>query len=62
MQITVVLFTVLHPLALLGTILYRRLIKREGRIALPTDEGHDTGSSGRRGPREVDAEALWGSS
>ncbi|OAX38340.1 hypothetical protein K503DRAFT_166279 [Rhizopogon vinicolor AM-OR11-026] len=59
--ITVILFTVLHPLALFGTLLYRRLSKREGRIALPTDEGHDTGSSGRRGPREVDAEALWGS-
>ncbi|KAG1741257.1 hypothetical protein EDB19DRAFT_1704993 [Suillus lakei] len=59
--ITVILFTVLHPLALFGTLLYRRLTKREGRIALPTDEEHDTGSSNRRGPREVDAEALWGS-
>ncbi|KAG1760029.1 hypothetical protein EDD22DRAFT_903298 [Suillus occidentalis] len=54
--ITVIVFTVLHPLALLGTLLYRRLTKREGRIALPPDEEHDT----RRGPREVDAH--WGSS
>ncbi|KAG0698943.1 hypothetical protein DFH29DRAFT_983708 [Suillus ampliporus] len=59
--ITVVLFTVLHPLALVGTFIYRRLINREGRIALPADEEHDTASSGRRGPREVDTEVLWGS-
>lgn len=59
--ITVILFTVLHPLALFGTLLYRQLTKQERRIALPTDEEHDTGSSNRRGPREVDAEALWSS-
>ncbi|KAG1837346.1 hypothetical protein C8R48DRAFT_743561 [Suillus tomentosus] len=59
--ITVILFTVLHPLALIGTLLYRRLTKREGRIALPTDEDHDTGAPNGRGPREIDAEALWGS-
>ncbi|KAG1840247.1 hypothetical protein F4604DRAFT_1833196 [Suillus subluteus] len=35
--ITVIFFTVLHPLALLGTLLYRRLTKREGRIALPPE-------------------------
>ncbi|KAG2093305.1 uncharacterized protein F5147DRAFT_720984 [Suillus discolor] len=59
--ITVIVFTVLHPLALIGTLLYRRLTKREGRIALPTDEEHDTGAPNGRGPREIDAEALWGS-
>ncbi|KAG2363788.1 hypothetical protein BDR07DRAFT_1403321 [Suillus spraguei] len=60
--VTVILFTVLQPLALFGTLLYRQLTKQEGRIALPLDEEHDTGSSNRRGPREVDAEALWSSS
>ncbi|KAG2134873.1 uncharacterized protein EDB93DRAFT_1171653 [Suillus bovinus] len=58
--ITVILFTVLHPLALLGTLLYRRLTNREGRIALPIHEEHDTGAPNGRGPREVDT-ALWGS-
>lgn len=56
--ITVILFTVLHPLALIGTLLYRRLTKQEGRIALPLDEEHNAIPE-RRGPREVD-EALWG--
>ncbi|KAG2132099.1 hypothetical protein DEU56DRAFT_813089 [Suillus clintonianus] len=58
--ITVILFTVLHPLALFGTLLYRRITGLEGRIALPTDEEHDTGAPNGRGPREVDAEGLWG--
>ncbi|KAH7923189.1 hypothetical protein BV22DRAFT_1093351 [Leucogyrophana mollusca] len=62
--ITVILFTVLHPLALLCTFLYHYFHKRQGRIALPPDEDQETdrGRNGRRGPREVDAEALWGSS
>lgn len=53
-----VLFTVLHPLVLLSTILYDMFFKRRhGAIALPDDD--QPVSHGRRGPREVDTE-TWG--
>ncbi|KAH8097101.1 hypothetical protein BXZ70DRAFT_311542 [Cristinia sonorae] len=56
--ITVVIFTIVHPLALVASALYSRLHKREGHIALPPDEDHP--GHAERAPREVDAEALWG--
>ncbi|KAF9224660.1 hypothetical protein BS17DRAFT_780256 [Gyrodon lividus] len=63
--ITVVLFTVLHPIALLSALIYDRLCHRPGSIALPPDDtGHDATHPERperRGPREVDAEAVWSS-
>ncbi|TCD64299.1 hypothetical protein EIP91_004277 [Steccherinum ochraceum] len=60
--ITVVIFTVLHPLALIASMLWVRLRgQREGAIALPPDEANAVnGQPAQRGPREVDAEALWG--
>ncbi|EGN92348.1 hypothetical protein SERLA73DRAFT_191309 [Serpula lacrymans var. lacrymans S7.3] len=62
--IVVILFTVLHPLGLLASMIYNRFYsKQHGRIALPSDENentqHEHGGE-RRGPREVDVEALWG--
>lgn len=63
-QITVILFTVLHPLALLSALIYDQFSNRQGRIALPSDDADQDPiqSEGRgRGPREVDAEAVWGS-
>ncbi|KAH9921764.1 uncharacterized protein B0H18DRAFT_1116224 [Fomitopsis serialis] len=64
--LTCVLFTIAHPLGLVVSWLWIRLRgRREGRIALPPDQdsqpqgnGQDQGRPG--GPREVDAEALWG--
>ncbi|KIJ59759.1 hypothetical protein HYDPIDRAFT_118103 [Hydnomerulius pinastri MD-312] len=60
--ITVILFTVLHPIALLSALIYDQCSNRTGRITLPPDDG-DRGEMQpeRRGPREVDAEAVWGS-
>ncbi|KIK96998.1 hypothetical protein PAXRUDRAFT_137213 [Paxillus rubicundulus Ve08.2h10] len=63
--ITVVLFTVLHPIALLSALIYDQLSHhRQGGIVLPPDDAdHDAMQperSERRGPREVDAEAVWG--
>ena len=61
-QITVVIFTIAHPLALVSSMLWLKLRgrKQDGAIRLPEDE-EEEGAGGRpRGPREVDAEALWG--
>ncbi|KAF8838163.1 hypothetical protein BDN67DRAFT_971970 [Paxillus ammoniavirescens] len=60
--ITVVLFTVLHPIALLSALIYDQLShRRQGGIALPPDDAdRDAMQPERRGPREVDAEAVWG--
>ncbi|THH30482.1 hypothetical protein EUX98_g3694 [Antrodiella citrinella] len=57
--ITVVIFTIVHPLALVTSALLLRFHKREGAIALPPDENANH-TEVHRGPREVDAEALWG--
>ncbi|KAF9237019.1 hypothetical protein BU15DRAFT_49318 [Melanogaster broomeanus] len=63
--ITVVLFTVLHPIALLSALVYDQLSRRQGGIALPPDDtDHDEmhpERAERRGAREIDAEAVWGS-
>lgn len=63
-QITAVLFTIAHPLALIATVLWSYFAgKREGAIALPpdADEGRRGAAQGQeRGPREVDVDALWG--
>jgi hypothetical protein len=59
--ITVVIFTIVHPLALVASALWFRLRggEKEGAIALPPDEQDENGQPSRA-PREVDAEALWG--
>ncbi|KAI0943138.1 hypothetical protein AcV7_002369 [Taiwanofungus camphoratus] len=62
--LTAVLFTIVHPLALVASMLWVHLRgRRGGAITLPPDEDGDV--SGRtqdqgRGPREVDVDALWG--
>ncbi|KAF8415209.1 hypothetical protein L210DRAFT_2747988 [Boletus edulis BED1] len=69
--ITVVLFTVLHPLGLISMLIYDQLSPRRGRIALPPDDASVPRRSRRdqrapspqphgHGPREVDAEGVWG--
>ncbi|KAF7294507.1 hypothetical protein MKEN_01443400 [Mycena kentingensis (nom. inval.)] len=69
--IAAIVFTALHPLALLGALLRRMLYQRETPnqpIALPGDghpgltEEHMTPSSERQvqGAREIDAEQVWG--
>ncbi|EPT02010.1 hypothetical protein FOMPIDRAFT_1160886 [Fomitopsis schrenkii] len=69
--LTCVLFTGAHPLALIASWVWMRLRdNRGGLIALPLDEdstpprggtGSEAQGQGRQGgPREVDAEALWG--
>lgn len=61
-QVVVVLFTVLHPLALVSTIMHDIFFKQRqrGAIALPADDDyHQPVSQGRQGPREVDTE-TWG--
>ncbi|KAI0342541.1 hypothetical protein BDW22DRAFT_1395582 [Trametopsis cervina] len=58
--VVVIAFTVLHPLALVSSWLWLKLRGRhakEGQIQLPPDQQEEEGA---RGPREVDAEALWG--
>jgi len=59
--ITEILFTVLHPLALVVSILWVWLRKRnrEGRIALRGEEGEGNEAEGH-GPREVDVDGVWG--
>ncbi|KIM52219.1 hypothetical protein SCLCIDRAFT_1223962 [Scleroderma citrinum Foug A] len=60
--VVVVLFTVLHPLALVSTIMHDIFFKQRqrGAIALPADDDyHQPVSQGRQGPREVDTE-TWG--
>jgi len=58
--ITEILFTVLHPLALLASSLWLWMYKRqEGRIALRGEEG-ERGDPEGRGPREVDTDGVWG--
>ncbi|KAI0777225.1 hypothetical protein BD413DRAFT_172764 [Trametes elegans] len=61
----VVMFTILHPAALIASTLwvwFRGRRRRTGPIALPPDdEGHPNGQPGAERPaREVDTEALWG--
>ena len=60
MQIVAVIFTILHPLALVSSALSVKLHGRrdEGALRLPDDDEEDAPRA--RGPREVDAEALWG--
>lgn len=57
--ITVVIFTIVHPLALVVSALYLKLWGRKahGPIHLPSDEERQ---NGERAPREVDTDALWG--
>ncbi len=61
-QVTAVAFTIIHPLALVASALWMKLRgtrRGEGAIHLPEDE--EEGVQGRQnGPREVDADALWG--
>lgn len=60
MQLTVVLFTIAHPLALIGSTLWLYLHRRrEGAIALPPDEERRV-ANGTEGPAQVDVEAIWG--
>ncbi|KIP07381.1 hypothetical protein PHLGIDRAFT_105717 [Phlebiopsis gigantea 11061_1 CR5-6] len=60
--ITVVIFTIVLPLALVASALWLKLRRkaREGPIRLPEDGPEGGAQSHERGPREVDAEALWG--
>ncbi|KAI8986708.1 hypothetical protein BD414DRAFT_486831 [Trametes punicea] len=63
--LVVVMFTILHPTALVASTLWvwlRGRRRRTGPIALPPDdEDHPTGGpAGERPAREVDTEALWG--
>lgn len=62
LQITVVIFTVALPLALVASVLWKKLRGRqnEGEIRLPDDREEESGLPVSRGPREVDAEVLWG--
>lgn len=57
----VVLFTVLHPIALLSVLVYDHFVRREGRIALPPDEAGRAAPERQeqRGPREIDVERAW---
>ncbi|TFK31117.1 hypothetical protein BDQ12DRAFT_694530 [Crucibulum laeve] len=68
--ITVILFTVLHPLALLISYIYARFYSPRGRIALPADANHPGlyttnhantphENTEGQGPREIDTEAGW---
>jgi len=58
--VTEILFTVLHPLALVASILWTWLRKRrqEGRIVLRGEEGERDNEGD--GPREVDVDGVWG--
>jgi len=65
--VTEILFTVLHPLALITSFFWVWLHKRrqrrgEGRIALRGEEGERNHIDGEhhRGPREVDPDGVWG--
>lgn len=68
-QATVILFTILHPLALLGSFIYSRFYHNR-RIALPPDhenihdeefrDEEEVGPQAQRGPGEIDVDALWG--
>jgi hypothetical protein len=60
-QITEILYTVLHPLALIASLLWTwfRKRNREGRIALRDEEGEGNEANGH-GPREVDVDGVWG--
>ncbi|KAJ7746896.1 hypothetical protein DFH07DRAFT_924082 [Mycena maculata] len=69
--ITVLVFTTLHPLALIASYIHayfrsRRSVEANGAVALPGNEhpGLNTNrpstDSQLRGPREVDPEAVWG--
>ncbi|KAI0702059.1 hypothetical protein C8T65DRAFT_266253 [Cerioporus squamosus] len=64
-MLTVIIFTVLHPTALVASTIwgwFRGRSRRTGPIALPPDEeGAPNGAAGGERPaREVDAEAIWG--
>jgi hypothetical protein len=56
----VVIFTVIHPVGLVGSILWRMIRKRRrggvGAIALPEE---DEERNGERGAREVREEEVW---
>ncbi|ESK85664.1 hypothetical protein Moror_9933 [Moniliophthora roreri MCA 2997] len=70
--VTVLLFTALHPVALIGTYIHAWFFKKDDGVALPPGDEHPglygNGQNrpgeqqGRQGggPREVDAEAIWG--
>ncbi|PCH36895.1 hypothetical protein WOLCODRAFT_109337 [Wolfiporia cocos MD-104 SS10] len=63
--LTCMLFTIAHPLALVASALFMRLRgHRYGAIMLPPDELEDNEARAAQahadGPREIDAEALWG--
>jgi len=59
--VTEILFTVLHPLALIASFFLTWLHKRrrEGRIALRGEEGEENHVEGN-GPREVAVDSVWG--
>ncbi|KAJ8520876.1 hypothetical protein ONZ45_g2390 [Pleurotus djamor] len=71
--ITVLAFTALHPLALIGGFIYRQFFRRK-RVALVTDDdalyraaARENGRDGntpderrQRGANEIDPEELWG--
>lgn len=54
-QITVIVFTVLHPLGLFASFVYDKLIKdkRTQPVMLPPDEEASA-------PRQIDEDATWG--
>ena len=60
-QVTEILFTVLHPLVLITSLVWTwfHKRKREGRIALHGEEGEENHVDGG-GPREVDVDGVWG--
>jgi len=63
--ITVIVFTVLHPLVLIGSMMWgwfsRKQDGRRGPISLPPDgeDAEETPNRARRA-REIDAEVVWG--
>ncbi|KAJ7623449.1 hypothetical protein FB45DRAFT_991878 [Roridomyces roridus] len=70
--ITVIIFTILHPLALLASYIhayfYSKRTVEEGAVALPgddhpgLDQSRPSTEAQVRGPREVDPQNVWGSS
>ncbi|KAJ7090596.1 hypothetical protein C8R43DRAFT_293284 [Mycena crocata] len=69
--ITALVFTIVHPLALIAAYIHayfysRASVESDGEVALPGDEhpglrpNHPSTESQVQGPREVDPEAVWG--
>ncbi|KAJ7453970.1 hypothetical protein B0H11DRAFT_2006559 [Mycena galericulata] len=69
--VTLLVFTILHPLSLIAAYIHayfysRQAVEANGAVALPGDDhpglnaNHPSTESQVRGPREVDAEAVWG--